>query len=227
MTVPGLNQRRVRRLEERVTEGQGLGEGGSLTEDPGVRADPDDAGQHLRRDAVGVRTIDHRLQPRTIFRMTGRVPPEGIDEDVDVRQDHRMPPRRSSTSPVSSGWVPGQTAPVAFDVGSLTRAERAVLCEPEMASRSPRSIKLVNVSPRLRASCLAFVSRPGSSLTVVRMPERTSQTYVCQKPPRIAHSFCFSCRRASSSATTSKSFGRPAARFTRISASSPRHWQLT
>src|SRR5688572_15006776 len=144
MTVPRLNQRRVRRLEERVTEGQGLGEGGSLTEDLGVRADPDDAGQDLRRYAVGVGTINHGLQPRSIFRMPGRVPPEGIDEDVDVRQDHRMSSRRSSTSPVSSRLMPGRTPPVAFDVGSLTRAERAFLCEPEMASRSPRSIKLVN-----------------------------------------------------------------------------------
>ena len=41
------------------------------------------------------------------------------------------------------------------------------------------------------------------------------------------YSFCFSCRSASSSATASKSFGLPAARFTRISASSPRHRQLT
>ena len=38
---------------------------------------------------------------------------------------------------------------------------------------------------------------------------------------------CLSCHRASSSATASKSFGRPTARLTRISASSVRHRQLT
>src|SRR5262245_58188735 len=134
-----------------------------------MRADPDHAGQHLRRHAVRVRTIHDRLQPRPVLRMPGRVAPEGIDEDVDVRQNYRMSSRRSSTVLVSSRSMPGRRPPLAFDVGSGTRTERACLCEPEMASRSPRSIKLVNVSPRFRASCLAFIRRPSSSLTVVRM----------------------------------------------------------
>jgi hypothetical protein len=55
---------------------------------PGMSDHAQEAAQHKVSHAIRLIAVDHRLQPRSVGCMIGRILSMGIHQDVNVRQDH-------------------------------------------------------------------------------------------------------------------------------------------
>src|SRR5947207_2560372 len=169
-------------LKNCLAEGQRLGRCARMHVDATVCADANNRCQDLRRYAVGGLAVDDRVEPRAIVVVTLGVAAEGVQEDVDVRQNHERPSSRSMTALESSRSTPGCVPPVARDTGSVMRARRPLARPPASTSLSPRSISAVTVSPLRAASAFASRRSPSSKRTVVLMHHSMhALTYVCQR----------------------------------------------
>jgi hypothetical protein len=87
MPFAGLNNLAVRLAEKIVAEAERLLDGARLPKDAPIGCDPYDGAQRRRRDAEAGIACDQSLKPRTAHGMLGHIPTEGVNEDVDVRQD--------------------------------------------------------------------------------------------------------------------------------------------
>src|SRR6185295_1494756 len=168
-------------LKNRIAEGQRLGRCTRMHVDTTVCAYANDRCQYLRRYAVGGFAVDDFVEPRAIVGVTLGVAAEGVQEDVDVGQNHDRPSSRSMTALESSRSTPGCVPPVARDTGSVMRARRPLARPPASTNLSPRSISAVTVSPLRDASAFASRRSPSSRRTVVLMHHSMQKmTYVCQ-----------------------------------------------
>src|SRR5580700_3167813 len=91
-----------------------------LAERAAISGDPDDGGEGQRREAEGRIADELVLQPGAAGGVVLKVGPEGVDQDVDVRQVHQSRSRRSMYSASSSSsmsrrlLMPGANPPVAL-----------------------------------------------------------------------------------------------------------------
>src|SRR5674476_1238473 len=94
MAWAGPHSHRGGRLNERVAERQGRGRGRRVLADAAVREQPDHACQDLLRQPDGLRAAQYLLQPALEVLMPAAFTAEGVDADVDVKQEHGCPRRR-------------------------------------------------------------------------------------------------------------------------------------
>ena len=92
----GRDQHGTRPVDKMLTErGRGLHRGGGI-ENPGVRDDPEEAGQ----DDLGQRErfvrLGQRPEPRRVATVLGRVLTVRVDEDVDIQELHDLPAAREA-----------------------------------------------------------------------------------------------------------------------------------
>src|SRR5680860_1820505 len=91
MAFAGPHSHRGRRPNERVAERQGGGRGRRVLVDAVVRDQPDHACQDLLRQPDGLRAAQCLLQPALELLMPTALTAEGVDADVEVKQEHWCP----------------------------------------------------------------------------------------------------------------------------------------
>ena len=80
--------------EQRVHECHRVGRAGRLLEDPRVRGDPDHRGEDRLADEDPLGPAEPRVEPRgDLARALGDRRPEGVETDVDVKEEQRRPTR--------------------------------------------------------------------------------------------------------------------------------------
>src|ERR1043166_2541032 len=100
----------------------------------------------------------------------GRVRSKGMNENVDVRQDHRFS-KRSSRSLDRLRSTPGNVPPVDFEIGNRTRVRHRVLDSAKTVFK-PSSTSDVSVRPCSAAFFLALRNKSSESRIVVRICQR-------------------------------------------------------
>jgi hypothetical protein len=129
--------------------------------------DSDHRCQHLRRHSIGHIAVHHTFEPTTVCGVPGGIRSEGVYQDIHIGKNHPRPSIRSRRAALLSRSTPGRTPPPAREVGRVTRLRRLEERDCARTSRSPCSIRAVNVSSRRAASRLARSRRASSSRTVV------------------------------------------------------------
>src|SRR5437879_11343277 len=51
-------------------------------------ADANHRSKHLGGDTIGCLGVDQRFQPPAVLSMTGRIPAKGVQQHVDIRENH-------------------------------------------------------------------------------------------------------------------------------------------
>ena len=128
--------------------------------------------------------------------MTGRIPSKGVQQHVDIRENHPRFSIMSRRAAESSRFTPARRPPAARDTGMRMIVLRRLCRGRARTRRSPRSIIAVNVSPVRALSFFAFAMSAGSRRTVVRICQTILYVpYVCQRAyasarsPRFANYF--------------------------------------
>ena len=85
-----------------------------------VRANANYAGQYLRRNAIGRRTIDRRFQPRFVLKVIVGIRAKSVNQDVDVTEYQSWTSKRSSRLALSLRSTPAIRPPPARHSGSAT-----------------------------------------------------------------------------------------------------------
>src|SRR4051812_15691292 len=176
MTLAGLDDLTMRLAEKRVAEAERLLRRARIRKDAAVGRDAHDGAQHGRRDAEAGIARDHCLPPRTADGVVVIVGAEGVDQDIDVRQDHLKRFMRFMESRSSRPWIsenrvrsmPGRNPPVVLLIGGMTRFVLPGLRSSVVTSRKPSSISEVSVRPSDAALRLAREIRSSGRRMVVR-----------------------------------------------------------
>ncbi len=167
VTLAGHNHRREGLFEDNATKLESVIQGAGTGKNPSMGTNADDAGEHLRCDAVSRWPIDLRFQPCLVSRMILGVRAKGVDQYIDVAQDQSRLSIRSRRLALSLKSTPGRTPPPAWHSGRATAVCRGRVRGWRSASRSPCSMSDVSVMPRRAASCRARSMRASSRRTVV------------------------------------------------------------
>jgi len=138
-----------------------------LLEHFGVGGNPNDTAQDLGRQSETPVTVRNAIKPLATKGMVGGIGPEGMNQDVDIRENHDLS-MTSSRSAHRSRSTPGKTPPEALDTGSRTLFLVSPFGDESMMVR-PASINDVKVRPSAVARFLALRSRSSLSRTVVLM----------------------------------------------------------
>ncbi len=80
--------------------------GGSARRRSVVGRDPGDRAEHLGRHPVSLVAVHHALEPRAVAVVVDAVVAEGVEQDVDVRQDQRRRSMTSRRAALSSRSIP-------------------------------------------------------------------------------------------------------------------------
>src|SRR5207248_6644625 len=81
-------------------------------------ADANHRSRHAGRHTVGCLSIDQRFQPPAKLSMTWRIPAKGVQQDVDIRENHLRSSIISRSAAESSRFTPGRRSPAARDASS-------------------------------------------------------------------------------------------------------------
>ena len=131
---------------------------------------PDDTAHYLRRDAVTRVTVDNFIKPISTRIVVLGVRAESMNENVDIREDHRFS-MRSSRSPDRLRSTPGSAPPEALEIGNRTRVRRRDLDSASTVFK-PSSTREVRVRPCSAAFFLALRNRSSDSRIVVLICQR-------------------------------------------------------
>src|SRR5580704_13407474 len=152
MPLARLDDLAMRLSKQVVTESERLVERTRHAEHARIGGDPDNGAQHRGREAeasVARYDID---QPGAADRVLWRVLAKGIDEDVDVRQDHLFRPVRGAYAWSSISCrpdrsfrsIPGIRPPRALLTRGMPRSGRC-FAGPATTRRKPSSMSEVSV----------------------------------------------------------------------------------
>ncbi len=135
---------------------------------------------------------DGRLQPAAVAVMVGGACMEGIDQDIDVRQDQRsVPSMRSSNAAESSRSTPGRSL-LPAKTGCLTARCRGRRSRLASDSRTASSMTEFSVLPERAASTFSRASSSSSSRMVVLMPSKHAHcASKCPEPCARIDSLCY------------------------------------
>lgn len=185
MASPWGDDHRVRSGTQRVGEREHPVDGRWWREHSRMRGDPHEAAQDDLRETERLGRCDGRLQPAAVAVMVGGACMEGIDQDIDVRQDQRsVPSMRSSNAAESSRSTPGRSL-LPAKTGSLAARCRGRRSRLASDSRTASSMTEFSVLPERAASTFSRASSSSSSRMVVLMHRsmRTAHQSVKSRAP--------------------------------------------
>src|SRR5438034_4910519 len=78
-------------------------------------ADANHRSKHLGGDTIGCLGVDQRFQPPAVLSMTGRIPAKGVQQHVDIRENHPRFSIMSRRAAESSRFTPARRPPAARD----------------------------------------------------------------------------------------------------------------
>jgi len=128
--------------------------------------DSEETAQHKVAYAVGLATLKDSLQPLTVTRVIQGIFPVGIDQHVDVGQDHAPCSITESKEAELFRSIPGRT-PSPPTVARRSNGCGATGSVGAILSRSVSSMRCDRSQPFSRASLVAWASRASSSWIVV------------------------------------------------------------
>jgi hypothetical protein len=108
----------------RFAKSDDFGETAGLREDFSVGRNPDNPAQDMGRDAVARFGVDHSVQPTSIELVVAGIRPKSVNQNIDIRKDHRSS-IRSSRSLDRFRTTPGSVPPDPLEIGNRTRIRRA------------------------------------------------------------------------------------------------------
>src|SRR4030095_9688348 len=133
-----LDENAMRLRKQDLAESDDFGDATRPRKNPGVGRDPNEPAQHLRRDAVARIAVDHAIQPPSAKFVVAGIRSKGVNENVDIGEDHR-PSIRSSRSADRLRSMPGSVPPDALEIGNRTGVRFAGRASASTALR-PSSI---------------------------------------------------------------------------------------
>jgi len=163
-------------------------------EDTRMSGHPNHRGQYLRRHPISRVRIQHVFQPTAARRVFRQIGPKGVQQHIDIRQNHWRFSIASRRAELSFRSTPGSVPPLFLETGKemrfLRRGERDCL----RICRRPCSSNAVKVSWRRAASCRACSSSALSSRTVVLICLDIPDGQADVNPRRIVWTVGSACR---------------------------------
>jgi hypothetical protein len=177
-----LDKYAMRLTHDGFAKSHNFPEAARAREDSRMSRNPNDPAQDLRRNAVARIAINNSVQPISTKMVIAGVRSEGMNENVDVRQDHRSC-IRSSRSLDRLRSTPGNVPPADFETGNRTRVRRRVRDSARMVLK-PSSTSEVSVRPCSAAFFLALRNKSSESRIVVLICQSiSSEASICQPLP--------------------------------------------
>ena len=160
-----LDSYTMRLIHKRLAKSDNFPETARVRENFGMSCYPDDPAQNLRRNAIARVAVNDAIQPSSAKTVVAGIRPEGVHENVYVRNNHRST-MRSSRSLDRLRSTPGSTPPEALEIGNRTRVRRPGLDSASTLFK-PSSTSEVRVRPCSAAFFLARRNRSSESRIVV------------------------------------------------------------
>ncbi len=172
VTRAGAHRLAMRLSEQIVAERENLLDRAGLSEYARIGRNPCDRAQRQRRHSKAPVPKDDGVEPGFADGVARRIGSKGVDQHIDVRQDHRRRPAASrssisSNAAESSRLTPGLNPPVAELTGGRTRLVRAAGARSARTRRRPSSIRAVSERPSASAFRRARLTRSSGRRTVV------------------------------------------------------------